>query len=327
MSPLVFPPAPNPEVSIVVPTIRNPGRLRTCLGSLLEHIPESISYEVLVVLDGAEPDLVAFVAEEVLGAEVLAWDERRGLPAGLNAACRRARSDRLVVLQDDAVALSGWLPALLRSAERYPQAGLIGSLVLGTDGSTLWAGAVILADGTTCPPWVGDPPPPGSLTNVRPADYAAGTSYLFQRSAWAATGGFDEGLYPAIYVDADFSCALWASGRSVLVDPRSVVVHEVHGSFERPFQLFIHARNRDRFCQRWQHLLAGRPVHPLTEESLAAIDSRLSQWLSSPPEGVGPTDRPSHTTPQSPAAYAERERTTLRDYIRHLERKLAGQTV
>jgi GT2 family glycosyltransferase len=305
-----------------VPTVKNPARLRRCLGSIVAHAGESeLPFEIIIVLDGAQPDMVDYVGG-LSGATVVAWTQLRGLPAGLNAACRHARSDRIVVLQDDARAQPGWLPALIETAERHPRAGLVGSLVLAVDGSVMSAGALLLGDGHTTYPWPEVPPSPASFSGVRAVDYAAGTSYVFKREAWLEVGGFDEGLYPAIFVDVDFCTSLWQKGWQVLLDPRSTAVHERHGSTALPMREFLYARNRERVLGRWHRLLRGRPTYPPTPEGRAEIERRLASWLERPPADLPSGDRPSHVEPQAETVYVSRERAFLRDYAAFLEQRL-----
>ena len=68
--------------------------------------------------------------------------------------------------------------------------------------------------------------PRDAIVGVRPFDYLSSSSLLVRRAAWVEVGGFDEEIYPGVYVDADFCTALWNAGWRVLLEPRSVVVHD-----------------------------------------------------------------------------------------------------
>ena len=275
------------------------------------------------MLDGANADVAEFLADHVPETTVLSWPERRGLAAGLNAAFRATSCSYVAVLQDDAVPQAGWLASLLHTAARYPRAGVVGSLVLSVDGTVQSAGAIVRGEGGVVMPWIDDAPPATSFTEVRAADYVGSSSVLVSRAAWSAIGGFDEDLYPAVYVDADFCTGLWHAGWLVLLDPHSVVCHERHGSTTRPFREFLYQRNRVRFMAKWGSFVGGRPTGPPNASEVEAAIERASRWLAEPP---GPSPRSGDRPPvaAAPIVYVARERDLLRAYVAELEPRLDG---
>jgi GT2 family glycosyltransferase len=317
-SKLVVPRDQSPRVAVAIPTVRQPERLAQCLrGVLAVAETDGVPVEIVVVLDGADADVCAFVHASVEGATVVSWPERRGFAAGINAAFRATSTPHLVLVQDDVMPQQGWLASLLQTADRHPRAGVIGSLVMSTDLRVMYAGAVIGGNGLTSAPWVGEAPPRSSFTSARAVDYVSSASFLVDREAWAAVGGFDEQFYPAIYVDADFCTALWHAGWRVLVDPHSSVVHARHGSMSQPFRDFVYPRNNQRFMRKWGAFVAGRPPCPGTPTEIEAAVTRAATWLENPPpvsrRFAGPP------TEDAPSVYVQRERDLLRDYVAALE--------
>jgi len=315
--------ANRPRVAIAVPTIRNPERLGRCLDATRRAAADDgIEIELIVVLDGADPDVALFLAERAPDATVLSWPERRGLAAGLNAAFRAASCSHVAVLQDDAVPTAGWFAALLGTAERYPQAGAMGGLVLSPDGTVQTAGAILGGDGLTSMPWTGEPPPATSFTEVRTVDFVSSSSVLVSRAAWSSVGGFDEDFYPLMHVDADFCTALWSAGWLVLLDPHAVARHERGGSTTGPLREFGYQRNCSRFMTKWNSFVAGRPLGPPSASEMQAAVARAAGWLENPP----PTSRPAGgpPLPASPAVYVARERAFLHDYAAELESRVPG---
>jgi GT2 family glycosyltransferase len=309
----------RPRVAIAVPTIRNPERLGRCLDAARRvAADDGVEIELIVVLDGAEQDVADFLAEHAPDATVVSWPERRGLAAGLNAAFRATRCSHVAVLQDDAVPQPGWLASLLRTATHSPRAGAVGSLVVYPDGTLQLAGAILGGDGTPAVPWTGEPPPATTFAEVRAVDYVGTASVLVSRAAWSAVGGFDEDLYPAIYVDVDFCTGLWRAGWLVLLDPHSVVSHERFGSTTRLFREFLYQRNRVRFMAKWGSFVAGRPPGAPSPSAVQAAIARAARWLedpppASPPSGGGPPAE------ASPIVSVTRERDLLRAYVTELE--------
>jgi GT2 family glycosyltransferase len=312
-------PDDRPRIAIAVPTIRNPERLGRCLDAARRVASDDgVEIELIVVLDDADPDVAIFLADCAPEAMVLSWPERRGLAASLNAAFRATSCAQVMVLQDDAVPQPGWLASLLHTAARHPRAGSVGSLVLSPDHTLQAAGWIIRGDGTTTMPWIGDPPPATTFAEVRAVDYVGSASVLVNRAAWSATGGFDEHLYPAIFVDADFCTALWNAGWLVILDPNSVVHHERYGSTTRPLREFVGERNRTRFLTKWSSFVADRPTGPLSMSEVEAAISRAARWLEDPPD-VSPRSAVGPPRAAPPMTYVARERELLRAYVTELE--------
>ncbi|MCJ7437685.1 MAG: glycosyltransferase, partial [Acidimicrobiia bacterium] len=316
-------PADAPRVASAVPTIRNPERLGRCLDAA-RHVAtdDGVEIELIVVLDGADPDVAVFLAERAPDATVVSWPERRGLAAGLNAALRATRCSHVAVLQDDAVPQPGWLASLLRTAADSPRAGAVGSLVLSPDGNVQTAGAILGGDGTPAVPWTGEPPPATTFAEVRAVDYVGTASVLVSRAAWSAVGGFDEDFYPAIYVDVDFCTGLWRAGWLVLLDPHSVVSHERFGSTTQRFREFLYQRNRVRFMTKWGSFVAGRPPGAQSASEVEAAIARVARWLEDPPAASSPSGG-GPPAEASPIVYVARERDLLRAYVTELESRVA----
>ncbi len=315
-------------MTIVVPVIRDPDRLRRCLFLAIDVAhQDEVAVDLVLVLDGASDDVHHFVTSDVAGATVLSWPERRGFAAGLNAGFRVAATQYVAVLQDDVEVQPGWLRSTLKTAHHYPRAAAIGSLVLWPDRTVQTAGAVIGGDGFTVPPWFGDPPGRESFVDVRTVDYVSASTILVRREAWAAVGGFDEDLYPGIYVDADFCTALWNSGWQVLCDPASVIIHTRSGSTPSSLKAIVWPANRTRFMAKWSAFVSDRQLRPsisMTADEIAQEVRRARSWLDSPP----PTTIRTNLGPpvESPVdVYVRRERDLLRKHVAQLQAELDAQ--
>lgn len=96
---------PEVELSIIVPTYRRPGRLRTCLESLVaqEPLPERI--ELIVVLDGPDPETEAMLGSLTppFPMRVVVQEHARQA-AARNRGVEEARGRYVLFLDDDVVA-------------------------------------------------------------------------------------------------------------------------------------------------------------------------------------------------------------------------------
>ena len=92
----------------------------------------------------------------------------------------------------------------------------------GEDAGRLWnRGNIMRSDGM-----------PGHLTDDAVdedgpylCDHCSSAAAMFERDACQAAGGFDERYFPAVRHELDLCIALWRSGRTVICDPRSTVLH------------------------------------------------------------------------------------------------------
>src|SRR5690242_9239107 len=94
-----------PFVSIVVPTVNRHGTLADCVASLEAQDYPADRFEI-VLIHGC-----------------------RDANAARNLGVRRARGDLICFVDDDVVAPSGWLPALISGVSRNPDAGCLGGAI------------------------------------------------------------------------------------------------------------------------------------------------------------------------------------------------------
>jgi GT2 family glycosyltransferase len=312
----------SPRVSVIIPAGAKPEHLRSCLQALAAHGPREIPFETIVVLNagGAEE-----LREWAPGVRWVCPGVNLGLAGAGNRGRAVARGELLIVLHDDAEVQPGWMEALVETADRHPEAGAAGGLVLFPDGRLQNAGMILWQDGTTSPPWTGEPPPASAFDRLRAVDYCGTSSLLVRAAVWDAVGGLDERFYPAYYVDVDLAMAVRRLGRTVLYQPRSSIRHHQGASGNVRFRVFVTQRNRKLFLEKWGSALAM--LHePREEGSLAAIQRAIAR-AESFAAGRG---APALHIPERPALDpAEQERRSLesalalqKDYAAHLSTAL-----
>ena len=94
--PRAAPPALEPpRLSVIIPCHNEAASLGAKLEDLRAADYPRDKLEIIVVSDGSDDDTAA-VAEREAGVRVVAWPERRGKPAALNAGARAAEGDVLV---------------------------------------------------------------------------------------------------------------------------------------------------------------------------------------------------------------------------------------
>jgi glycosyltransferase involved in cell wall biosynthesis len=170
-----------PSASIVVPTRDRPAYLEVTLRSLAGQT-RAAEAELIVIDDGT--GAAGRAVAERHGATVLALGGR-GLNVARNTGVRAARSDLVVLVDDDVEAPPGWLAAILAGARQYPEHGVFG----GPIQARLEGGG---------PRACGREPAPISTLDLGGADRDAelvwGANMAVRRGALELAGPFDEQL-------------------------------------------------------------------------------------------------------------------------------------
>jgi GT2 family glycosyltransferase len=252
----------------VILTRHGPQRLERCLAALA-RLPDPVSREILILLNGADDDVRAILGAPATHVRVLESPVNLGFAGGCNMAAAGAAGRYLVFLNDDTEVEPGWLLSLVEIADLDPRVGAVGSCILFPDGSVQEAGSIIWRDGSTMGVGRGEPPETQSISFVHQVDYCSACSLLVRREVWNAVGGFCEDYFPAYYEDVDFCLSIRALGYRVIYAPRSRLRHYEGGSSDPAFRLFLHRYQVRRFRHRWGHVL--QEFEPPDPASAAAV--------------------------------------------------------
>ncbi|MFV2064379.1 MAG: glycosyltransferase, partial [Chloroflexota bacterium] len=225
---------PAPSTSIIVPTYNDVSMVAACLRTIDETVPSRLDVEVIVVDDGSDEsqaaDLDALVAAHGR-ARLVRNAENGGYIAAVSAGAAAATRDVLIFLNNDTILLPGWLEPLLETLRDRPDVGVVGGMLLYPDGRLQEAGCAIFCDGSATKIGYGDDDP--SLpyyAHPRSVDYVSGALLATPRALFEELGGFEEAYGFGYYEDGDYCFKARASGRDVVYQPRSVVVHVEGGT-------------------------------------------------------------------------------------------------
>jgi GT2 family glycosyltransferase len=173
----------TPSASIVIPTRARPTYLEVALASIVPQA-RAAGAEVLVI-----DDAVASMATRALVERLGARYEPNSGPFGLNVArntgVERSTGELVVFVDDDVRVRPGWLTALLRAAEEYPDVDVLtGPIEPRLEGSRL----------RSC----GREGPPITSLQLGSRDtdtrYAWGANMTIRRAALERVGPFDVSL-------------------------------------------------------------------------------------------------------------------------------------
>lgn len=238
----------SPHLSIVVTAGKDRGRLARCLQALRRHLG-SIDAEVAVV--GKPGDGIADLAKaagtrfvDAGAAPSAAWPD---------LAAHDARGTSLIFLDDGIVVLPGWIEALIKTFDRFPDAGAVGAYQLRGDRLGAIAGGIVRRDGSlevreeTAP--LGHP----DFASLREVDFCPLDVLAIRTEIWKLSGGIDADLGTGDYRAADLAMRLRVAGHRILCQPFSQVAAVANTP---PSDMARIEDDRAMFLARWQEKLA-----------------------------------------------------------------------
>jgi len=248
------------EISIVIPVYNQVGFTHACLAAVQQHSGE-IPYEVIVV-DDASTDATSDVIGKIPGIVYLRAETNAGFIASCNRGAAAARGNYLVFLNNDTTVTAGWLAALRETFEFEPDAGLVGSKLVYPDGRLQEAGGIIWRDGSGWNRGKFQDPAKPEYNYLRDVDYCSAASIMVPKALFESLDAFDCRYAPAYYEDTDLAFKVVQSGRRVLYQPLSVVVHyegitsgtDISSGVKKYQEV-----NRKTFTAAWASALASLP--------------------------------------------------------------------
>jgi N-acetylglucosaminyl-diphospho-decaprenol L-rhamnosyltransferase len=266
--------------TVIVPTMGGVSRLRPLLASLRDQMA---GHELIVVDNASADPGLADLPAEFPDARVIRLERNAGFSRAVNLAAEQAARGRLLLINDDCVCDPGFVEAIgsaidpgagvtmAASVMRDPaNPGLIDSAGMRLDGTLLVFDYLngqplsLLEDG------VADP--------VGPSAAAA----AFDRDAFMAVGGFDEGIF-AYWEDVDLVIRMRRAGG------RCVLAYGARGTHEHSSTLgsgstrknYLMGFGRGYVLRKWRVLNARRLAPVLARELVicagqAIVDRNLA---------------------------------------------------
>ena len=261
----------RPRVSLLILTNNQRGGIpgkgeMPFVDNFVRSIREKTSYPnyEIIVVDNGRLDDHQFAEYRALGVTV---EDYTGsvtpfnFAAKANFAVRRARSEHVVLLNDDMEVIGeDWLTALLEFAQD-PEIGVVGGRLLHADGSIQHVGTVIGVNGGAAHPYhcfprdfVGY----NAFTHII-RNYAAvtGACMATRRSVLAQVGGFDE-AYAIDYNDIDLCLRVLEVGYRIVYTPFAELYHFEGKSAQRTTQ---NPAEVAAFRARWGRFLDNDPYY------------------------------------------------------------------
>ncbi len=220
-----------PSISVLVLNLNGRGHLDACLSSLEAQVYPRERFEIEVVDNGSTDGSLAFIRARYPRVRVLALERNRGFCAPYNAAIQRCDSDFVALLNNDARVDPHWLAELVSAADRH-RAAAVASKILDWTGETIdFVGGVTSFIGHS---WQRDFGAPASraLRRRSTAVCVRPVRCCSAATAFLDAGAFDEDFF-AYFEDVDLGWRLNLFGHDVVLAPRAVTYHRLHGTSSR----------------------------------------------------------------------------------------------
>jgi GT2 family glycosyltransferase len=291
------------DISVVLVGLNACHYIVECIASLAAARWPDCRYEVIYVDNGSKDDSVAQVGSLYPNVALIANPDNRGYCPAANQGARIARGRYLFFLNDDTIVLEDAVARAMRTLQADPAAAVVGSRLLNLDRTDQWSGrrfpsiwSAFLGRRSWLARWLPDAAPladylcKAEVARGEPfeADWVSAAALMISADDFWAVGGFAEDYY--YWHEAVFCDRIRASGRTVVLDPASQIVHyEGKGSGRRTYRVLrwhildFHRGAFRCFCEH--HGLKGaHPLRLLVGAGLAARTGLLlaGNWITAP---------------------------------------------
>jgi O-antigen biosynthesis protein len=262
--------AQSPLVSIVIPVYNKCELTVGCLDSLAK-VGARVAHEILVVDDGSSDGTAQLLAERRDQVRAFRNPTNLGFAGSCNRGAAEARGKHILFLNNDTVALPGWLDVLVDELHRHPAVVAVGSRLLYADGLVQHAGVLFERD-------TRNPYHPNRLlhasdprVNRRRELQAITAACILIRANWFKDCGCFSTNYQTGYEDLDLCLTIRKRGGTIMYEPKSAVVHL---ESQTPGRMRHEDDNRRHFFEKWSEQLLSDEDAYFFEDGLRLLRHR-----------------------------------------------------
>jgi GT2 family glycosyltransferase len=234
----------KPIVSILIVNWNGLVHLPECLESLAAQTFRD--FEVILVDNGSEDGSVPFVREHYPWVKIVPLPENIGFASGNNRGLEYAAGDYIVTLNNDTRARPDWLEILVTVADRYPNAGMVGSRICTFSDPDIIdsIGMGICRDGMSRGQFRNKRWSELRLRDVEEILLPSACVALYKRAMLDETGFFDDEFF-AYAEDSDLGLRGRLAGWEAVAATAAVVYHKYSrtGGILSPFKVYLVERN------------------------------------------------------------------------------------
>ena len=168
----------------------------------------TLSYELIIVDNGSEPDTQRWVEEN--SDQSIIFQENQGFSKGFNEGVKLAQGKYVMMANNDTEFPPDWDKKLVDIIEKYPGAGIVTPVYTSGRKSALRT------------------EPGEKILKVFPfRKYPSAVAFLMRRNDLISKfGGWSEEYEIASGEDADLCFKVWKASYDILIDERVLIIHE-----------------------------------------------------------------------------------------------------
>ena len=280
------------RASVIVVVHAGAGHLEDSLDSLTSYADNS-DVEVILVDNGSPDGCADLASDRWPFVTAVRSDENLGFTGGVHLGAERAAGEVLILLNDDASAVEGFVQAHLDALGANPDAAASAGRLVSWDSERHdFVRGVVTFDCHAFQSGQGFDLADVDLPSAGEAlPFACGGNMAIHRRDWDASGGFDRDLF-AYFEDVDLGWRLWATGREVVAAPDAVARHRGAATsaglgdfrrgvlFERNALRTFFSCADDDYRTAFGEVVYSTFLHRMT--SYAAADPAVAAQLSDP---------------------------------------------
>ena len=214
-------------VSIILPVFNQWEYTRNCIEALYHVTDKNCGFEVIVVDNASTDNTKLFLneaKEKYPGLSFIRNQCNLGFAKACNKGARHSRGYYLVVLNNDTLPQPGWLDEMIKTAEKDPLVGLVGSRLLYPDGTIQHAGVYFNENAIPYHAFRSAASDHPAVLVTRETPAVTGACMLMPKQLFKQIGGFNEDYH--MYVeDVDLCLRTWDAGFKVVYCAESIVTH------------------------------------------------------------------------------------------------------
>ena len=230
----------NHSYSILIPSFNGLELLKKHLPSVIKHSPGVDS--ILIVDDGSTDGTAEYLAKNHPQINCLHHDRNLGFPKSVNLGFGAARSDLIVLLNNDVSPTKDYLPPALKHFENESVFAVTLDESTSSWPQVSWRGKLQYTKGE-------------DKDRPRYSAWASGGSAVFRKSTWDKLGGFDEVYSPGYWEDIDIGWRAWKAGYRIIWEPEAKVVHQHESTFNLLSHDYINLiKQRNELLFNWKNI-------------------------------------------------------------------------
>lgn len=208
-------------VSIIIPFFNKAEMTAECVRSILECTSATIPYEIVLVDDSSTE---SYSFKNTASLRVIRNETNLGFARGCNRGAYSSSAKYLVFLNNDTIALPGWLDNMVQVVESDLSIGVVGSKLLYADQRIQHAGIVFDEDKMPFHIYHRFPENFQGTCKTREFQAVTGACFLIEADLFRSLGGFDE-RYQNGFEDIDLCFRVRQIGRKVYYAAKSCLYH------------------------------------------------------------------------------------------------------